>query len=96
VEIVHAGSHRSSGVLLAGWLAAQLGWVLVEAPDESSLSFADCVGETIRVLLEEAAGNRSAVALFSAARLNITSCTAAALICLRLPCKWMAKRACSS
>ncbi|MEP6956773.1 MAG: glucose-6-phosphate dehydrogenase assembly protein OpcA, partial [Chthoniobacterales bacterium] len=56
VEIACAPEHRSTALLLAGWLAAQLGWTLVEAADEMTLSFSDCAGEAIRVLLEEAEG----------------------------------------
>ena len=47
---------RSTAFLLVGWLAAQLGWMLVEAADESTIGFYDCAGETIRVSLEEKAG----------------------------------------
>ncbi len=57
VQIVHGAGYRSTGVLLAGWLAAQLGWTLIEAADETTLGFSNCVGESIRVTLEEKAGD---------------------------------------
>ena len=57
VEIAHGPGYRSTAILLAGWLAAQLGWTLVEAADETTLGFSDCVGEAIRVTLEEMAGD---------------------------------------
>ena len=53
VEITFAPHARSTALLLAGWLAAQLGWTLVEAADEATLGFADCAGEAVRVLLSE-------------------------------------------
>jgi glucose-6-phosphate dehydrogenase assembly protein OpcA len=57
VEIAHGPGCRSTAILLAGWLAAQLGWTLVEAADETTLGFSDCAGEAIRVTLEETAGD---------------------------------------
>jgi len=57
VEIAHGPGYRSTAILLAGWLAAQLGWTLVEAADETTFGFSDCVGEAIRVTLEETAGD---------------------------------------
>ncbi|HEY0368856.1 MAG TPA: glucose-6-phosphate dehydrogenase assembly protein OpcA [Chthoniobacterales bacterium] len=56
VEITHAPAYRSTAMLLAGWLAAQLGWMLIEAADENTLGFSDCAGETIRVIFDEADG----------------------------------------
>jgi glucose-6-phosphate dehydrogenase assembly protein OpcA len=56
VEIAHASRHRSTALLLTGWLAAQLGWMLIEAADENTFGFADCAGETIRVIFKEAEG----------------------------------------
>jgi glucose-6-phosphate dehydrogenase assembly protein OpcA len=56
VEITHAPRHRSTAMLLVGWLAAQLGWMLIEAPDENTVGFADCAGETTRVIFTEAEG----------------------------------------
>jgi len=56
VEIAFAPHYRSTALLLVGWLAAQLGWILVEAADESTIGFYDCAGETIRISLEEKAG----------------------------------------
>lgn len=57
IEITHASDYRSTAVLLAGWLAAQLGWTLIEAADETTLGFADCAGETIRVILQPTQGD---------------------------------------
>lgn len=56
VEITHAPQYRSTAMLLAGWFATQLGWILIEAPDENTIGFADCAGETIRVVFDEADG----------------------------------------
>ena len=56
VEITYAPEFRSTAILLVGWFAAQLGWTLVEAADEATLGFSDCVGEAIRVSLHEEAG----------------------------------------
>ncbi|MGI8821353.1 MAG: glucose-6-phosphate dehydrogenase assembly protein OpcA [Chthoniobacterales bacterium] len=56
VEIAFAPDYRSTALLLAGWFAAQLGWTMVEAADEMTLSFSDCAGEAIRVLLVEQDG----------------------------------------
>lgn len=68
VEITHAPVHRSTALLLAGWVTAQLGWTLVEAADETTLSFSDCAGGAIRVTLAEAEGEPiSRCSLFSGA-----------------------------
>jgi glucose-6-phosphate dehydrogenase assembly protein OpcA len=56
VEIAFAPEFRSTAILLAGWLAAQLGWTLIEAADEATLGFSDCAGEAIRVSLHEEEG----------------------------------------
>lgn len=56
VEIAHAARNRSTAMLLAGWLAAQLGWIAIEAADENTVGFSDCAGETIRVVFSETAG----------------------------------------
>lgn len=64
LEISHAAGHRSTALFLTGWFAAQLGWTLLEAADETTLGFADCAGESVRVVLEQAHGesiSRSAV-----------------------------------
>jgi glucose-6-phosphate dehydrogenase assembly protein OpcA len=53
VEIAVAPGYRSTGILLAGWLAAQLGWTLIEAPDENTIGFCSCAGEMVRVGIEE-------------------------------------------
>ena len=56
VEIAFAPAFRFTALLLVGWLAAQLGWTLVEAADETTLGFSDCAGEAIRVALAEEDG----------------------------------------
>ena len=56
VEISSAPDHRSTALLLVGWLAAQLGWTFVEAADAKTLAFVDCAGDAVRVLLEESEG----------------------------------------
>ena len=56
LEISFAPDHRSTALLLAGWFAAQLGWTLLEAADETTVGFADCAGEAVRLLLEESDG----------------------------------------
>ncbi|HEX8679386.1 MAG TPA: glucose-6-phosphate dehydrogenase assembly protein OpcA [Chthoniobacterales bacterium] len=56
VEIAYAPEFRSTALLLVGWLGAQLGWTLIEAADETTLSFADSAGEAIRVSLQEEEG----------------------------------------
>lgn len=66
VQIAHAPRYRSTALLLTGWLAAQLGWMLLEAADENTFGFADCAGETMRVIFEEAEGEPiSRCSLFS-------------------------------
>jgi glucose-6-phosphate dehydrogenase assembly protein OpcA len=55
LEIHHAPEFRSTALLLVGWLAAQLGWTLIEAPDENTIGFCDCAGEMMRVSLVPAA-----------------------------------------
>ena len=56
IEITFAPEYRSTALLLVGWLAAQLGWMLVEAADEMTVGFSDCAGEAIRISLQEEAG----------------------------------------
>jgi glucose-6-phosphate dehydrogenase assembly protein OpcA len=56
IAVAHAPEFRSTAVLLVGWLAAQLGWTLVEAADEATLGFSDCAGEAIRVSFQEEQG----------------------------------------
>lgn len=55
VEVEHAPGFRSTAVLLAGWLAAQLGWRDGKT-DGGSLNFTDRNGHTIRVSFEQTAG----------------------------------------
>ena len=65
IEIAHAAPNHSTALLLAGWLAAQLGWMLIEAADENTLGFSDCAGETIRVgFIEEEGEPISRCSLF--------------------------------
>ena len=56
IEIDFAPRYHSTALLLAGWFAAQLGWTFVEAADDETLSFCSCVGEAIRVTLQENEG----------------------------------------
>ena len=56
VEIDFAPGYRSTAILLLGWLAAQLGWMLQETPDDFTISFSDCAGEMIRAGLQEVEG----------------------------------------
>ncbi|MFN2507227.1 MAG: glucose-6-phosphate dehydrogenase assembly protein OpcA [Chthoniobacterales bacterium] len=55
VEIEFALGYRSTAVLLAGWLAAQLGWIIVDANDRQ-LSFVDQCGKPLKVALVETSG----------------------------------------
>jgi glucose-6-phosphate dehydrogenase assembly protein OpcA len=56
VQIGFAPNYRSTAILLVGWLAAQLGWTLLEAPDETTIGFSDGAGETVRIVLEQTEG----------------------------------------
>jgi len=55
VEIVHAPAMRSTALLLAGWLAAQLKWYY-EGGDAQTLRFRDSHGSPIMVTLGEQSG----------------------------------------
>lgn len=56
LEIDFAPEHRSTALLLVGWLAAQLGWSPNDISDDEALLFADCAGEAISVALQEKNG----------------------------------------
>ena len=56
VEIDFAPGYRSTALLLAGWLAAQLRWTLEENAKDNALAFRDRLKRTIRVSLGEKAG----------------------------------------
>ena len=56
VEIDFAPEYRSTALLLSGWLAAQLDWSIEEKTRDNSLSFRNEAGKTIRVSLQEKAG----------------------------------------
>ena len=56
VEIDFAPGYRSTALLLAGWLAAQLRWTLEENSKDNALAFRDQAKKTIQVSLGEKAG----------------------------------------
>ncbi len=56
VEIDFAPGYRSTALLLAGWLAAQLHWTLEKESKENALTFRDEEDKTIQVSLGEKAG----------------------------------------
>ncbi|HYJ05664.1 MAG TPA: glucose-6-phosphate dehydrogenase assembly protein OpcA [Chthoniobacterales bacterium] len=56
VEIDHGPEYRSTALLLTGWLAAQLHWAIAEKTKGDALSFRSESGKTIRVSLQEKAG----------------------------------------
>ena len=56
VEIDFAPGYRSTALLLAGWLAAQLHWTLEQDSRENALAFRDQAKKTIHVSLTEKAG----------------------------------------
>lgn len=56
VEITFAPGHRSTAVLLAGWLAAQLRWQTSARFGAGALHFVDEFANTIAVTLREGAG----------------------------------------
>ena len=56
VEIDFAPGYRSTAVLLAGWLAAQLRWTLDESSKENALAFRDQANKAIQVSLAEKEG----------------------------------------
>jgi glucose-6-phosphate dehydrogenase assembly protein OpcA len=56
VEIDFAPGYRSTALLLAGWLAAQLRWTLEKNSKDNALSFRDQAKKAIQVSLDEKAG----------------------------------------
>jgi glucose-6-phosphate dehydrogenase assembly protein OpcA len=56
VEIDFAPGFRSTALLLAGWLAAQLGWTVGNESTENSLGFRGASGKEIDVTFRETAG----------------------------------------
>lgn len=56
VEIDFAPGYRSTAVLLAGWLAAQLHWTLEQDSKENALAFRGQSKKTVHVSLTEKAG----------------------------------------
>ncbi len=56
VEIDFAPGYRSTALLLAGWLAAQLHWTLDETSKGNALAFRDRASKTIQFSLSEKAG----------------------------------------
>ncbi len=66
IEIEFAPGYRSTAVLLAGWLIAQLGWTVNDISDDAAWLVADCSGEAISVVLREKKGEPvSRCSLFS-------------------------------
>lgn len=55
-EIEFAPGHRSTALLLAGWLGAQLKWKVKKAGKSDSIGFVDEEGRTIEIRLREADG----------------------------------------
>jgi glucose-6-phosphate dehydrogenase assembly protein OpcA len=55
-EIEFARGYRSTAVLLAGWLGAQLGWQAQAARKDNKLQFLNTQGETIEITTNEIAG----------------------------------------
>jgi len=56
VEIDFAPGYRSTGLLLTGWLAAQLNWEIEKKNGENELSFRGQPGKAIKVSLQEKTG----------------------------------------
>jgi glucose-6-phosphate dehydrogenase assembly protein OpcA len=56
VQIDFAPGYRSTALLFAGWLAAQLHWTLEKNAEDNVLAFRDRSKRTIRVSLSEKAG----------------------------------------
>src|ERR1700730_6989025 len=56
VEIAFAPGYRSTGLLLTGWLAAQLHWTIEKTSKVNALAFRDRANKTIHVSLSKKAG----------------------------------------
>ncbi|HMG05397.1 MAG TPA: glucose-6-phosphate dehydrogenase assembly protein OpcA [Chthoniobacterales bacterium] len=56
VEIDFAPGYRSTALLLTGWLAAQLNWLIGDEAEQNSRWFANSSGKLIKVSLHEKAG----------------------------------------
>ena len=56
LQIDFAGGYRSTAVLLAGWIAAQLQWKSEKKTEDRRLAFRDEAGEPVEILLNERAG----------------------------------------
>ena len=56
MQIDFGPGYRSTGLLLAGWLAAQLHWTLEKNSKGNALAFRDQSGKAIQVSLGEKAG----------------------------------------
>ena len=56
MEIDFAPGYRSTGLLLAGWLAGQLEWTIEKSSKDDALVFRGEANQTIRVSLSETKG----------------------------------------
>jgi glucose-6-phosphate dehydrogenase assembly protein OpcA len=56
VEIAFGVGYRSTGLLLVGWLAGQLEWIIQPGSKDNALVFRDEAGKIVRVSLKETAG----------------------------------------
>jgi glucose-6-phosphate dehydrogenase assembly protein OpcA len=56
MEIDFAPGYRSTAILLAGWLAAQLRWTLEESSKDNAVAFRDRANKAIQVSLTEKEG----------------------------------------
>jgi glucose-6-phosphate dehydrogenase assembly protein OpcA len=56
VEIDFAPGSRTTGLLLAGWLAGQLEWTIDQSSKDNALVFRDEANKTVRVSLQEKQG----------------------------------------
>ncbi len=57
ITLTHCPAHRSTALLLLGWLAAQLGW---EPATASPVTFTDAAGHPVEVEMSAAPGDRFA------------------------------------
>lgn len=56
IEIDLAPGFRSTAILLAGWLAAQLGWTPDASENDTTLHFSDSTGNALEISLQEKGG----------------------------------------